>query len=332
MKNMLWAMLAVLLVAIVPFAVAEEQGTTVDSTTETTANTDDDAAEETDEAGEGSRRENLRERREDLRENRQTIRDVRQEEKDAREDIREIRKSRFGDMREQLKTTCKDTRDNEECKQLKDQLKVEAGNHLAEVVQRMLTGLENAKAKIEASGVDATAKANALASIDAQIVVLQAIQTKITALPENPTREEVRALAKELQDAWKNSRRALHIGVGRMVNNRMGGIIEKSEHLATRLEKTLEKLEARGIDTSGIETMVTEFEQFIADARTAHGEATALLATGDLEGAKAKMNEARQKLKDAHAKLKAIVAAIKQTNGGNLGTPRPASNASNATG
>lgn len=315
------AVLAILLIGMVPFAIAEEGS---DSGSDSAESDGDDDADDSTRSESGKRkrvelRTELREKRGELQETRERLR-IREESGDARTEIREERKTRFGDLRSQLKEACKENKDSAECNALKDDLKGEAKAHLLAVAERMLAALSNTKTKIEASEMDADAKARIITGIDARISAVAAVKAEIDVLPESPTREQVKELAKELRDAWKESRKALRTGVGRMVNHRMAGIIEKSEHLTARLEKTLEKLEAKGLDISGIEADVDAFNQLIVDAKAAHAESVSLFASGDVDAAKAKMDEARQKLKDAHVKLKAIVVAIKETNDGNLGT------------
>lgn len=314
------ALLVILAIGMLPLVLAEgsDSGT---GSAESGGDSDDSITR-----GSGDKRERrtefrteLREKRGELRETRERLR-IREEGRDVRADIREMRKTRFGDLRNQLKEVCRENRESAECNALKDDLKGEAKAHLTAIADRMLTALSNAKSKIEASNMGADAKVQIIAAIDARISAVTAVKAKIDALSDSPTREEVKALAKELRDAWKESRKALHAGVGRMVNHRMAGIIEKSEHLSIKLDTTLEKLEAKGLDISGIEADVDGFNQLIMEAKAAHAESVSLFASGAVDAAKAKMDEARQKLKDAHVKLKAIVAAIKEANNGNLGS------------
>lgn len=306
------AIMAILILSVLPFAFAEDRAGTNSGTgsSETEDSNDDSGVEGR------SREDRIAERQG----NREAVRDLRTEGRDARKDIREQRgekKDRFNELRDQIKSTCKGNKDSTECTSLRDQARGEAKVFLTSVVDRMLTALNNAKAKIEANdAMDATAKQAALDGLNARIDAVTAVKAKIDALAEQPTRDEVQEIAKELRTGWTESKKSLRMHVGKAVNARMAGIVVKSEKLSEKLNKAIEKLKAKGIDTSGIEADVAAFNTLITDAKVLQGEATQLFASGDVDGAQAKLQDARAKLKEAHEKLKAIVASLKSASEG----------------
>ncbi|HLC66023.1 MAG TPA: hypothetical protein VJK52_00100 [Candidatus Nanoarchaeia archaeon] len=297
---------AVLLLLCLPFAMAERFGLEADVSTDTTV-------KETRLQGELKTESNSENRgkRAEQREFRQELREELQEDRSGRI------KSRLPELRKEFRS-CKE-KESDSCIDLRVKVLAEAKAHLATAAQRMLDALNTARIRISSAELDADTKARLLADLDLRITAITEIQTKIAALPDNPSKEEVQELNQELRRAWKEGRHSLRSGTGRMMNSRMAGIVVKSEHLTAKLEKTLEKLKARGVDISGIEADVDAYAAVIAEAKAAQVASLALYASGDVDAAKAQMDIARQKLKDAHGQLKAIVAKIKAANEGNLG-------------
>lgn len=134
----------------------------------------------------------------------------------------------------------------------------------------------------------------------------------------------------EMKDAIKDMRNliiAVRVKTLELIKEkRIGLIIEKAEHLETKLNKTLEKANAANISTADLGTLVDNFNAKIAEARTDYNASQDLwtqvfdmIANKTIEGrpeivqqAQDKMQAAQSALKDANAILKDIVAKIRE--------------------
>ncbi|MBI4145150.1 hypothetical protein HY493_03010 [Candidatus Woesearchaeota archaeon] len=179
-------------------------------------------------------------------------------------------------------------------------------------VDKIIELLNGLKEKVEASEVED--KDEILADIDAAIENMTEAQATVEALdPETATREELRAAAKELQDAWKDARHVLKRGAGHVVNKRVGNVVERMEHLAEKLDRILAHLGGKGYDVSVATDLKAEFDVKLASAKT-HWESSKELFNGedkDVQAANDEMKLAGADLKEAHRILNEIVKAIR---------------------
>jgi len=226
----------------------------------------------------------------------------------------------FQDAKEKI-AECKD-QNTTECAQLEDEIRAKAKEHLLNIADVIIENLNKIKTKAESSE-DLTEEeaAELIEKIDAQIQEIEDIKAKIEAAE---TKEEITEAAKELKDKWALLKENAEVHAGRVVNARIGGIIVKSKQLEDKLNKVLERMAEKGIDTSPVESLVTEFNAKI-DSAAEHYK----LAVEKFEEVKATetpdseiINEAQEHMKEAHNALqeaqqilKDITSAIKQSGG-----------------
>jgi len=279
-----------------------------------------------------------KERRDDAEKFREQLKEANSEDKKAlvRQKVSEIRqdfnlaKERFKEQKQELKQSrqvfkdskqkireCKES-DNEDCKQARHNGK----NFLLSTVNTMLDLQAQALARLEASE-EFEGKVEIKAQIEADMQVLTEIKLKIENLGDNPTREELKIVAAELREYWKNNKQHLRFSVEKVLNLRMSGIIEKTEHLETKLNRVLEKLKEKGYDTTKAEEKIVEFNEHITTAKAEHQIAVQLIAEARVNYDKEKLTQAHehlktahQELKEAHDILKEVVREIKAVNEG----------------
>jgi chromosome segregation ATPase len=237
----------------------------------------------------------------------------------AREKSKEAHQA-FLDAKQNLKTC------TENCGELEAKTLQNAKDFLIRTADSMISHLEKVKTTLQ-SNEDLTDEevSEMITKIDAQIKELQDAKAKVEAAT---TKAELKEASKTILDAWRKINRYTLFHIAKIVNARHGGIIVKLKHLELRLQKVLEKMEENGKDTSTIQPLVDEFNQYLEEAKTKFdlaeqkfkdfkalpepkGEAGNKL----IQEAQGYMKEARDSLKNAQEKLKEIVKAVKDAKG-----------------
>lgn len=176
-------------------------------------------------------------------------------------------------------------------------------------LDRLEKRLEKTKARIS--------NEDAVANINLQIELTNKLSEEVKA-DTDVSREEAKEYAKRTREILKDAKTTIKIGTNKLINVRIGGIIKKSEKLVEKLDKVVEKLKAKGKNTSEIEVEVKKFQDNLAKAKAEYNAALELQkGSGTTDETMKQVNEhlrkAHQYLKDANVNLK---AAIKLTTGG----------------
>ncbi|MBU1199316.1 MAG: hypothetical protein KKF46_04285 [Nanoarchaeota archaeon] len=224
-----------------------------------------------------------------------------------------------------LKGELQECRDSgEDCSDLESQILEKAKENLLGIADRLIQHLEKIKSRLESEdNVEAVEASEAIAEIDALIAELEDAKVDVEAATN---KEELDVAAKTIRDIWNDIKGKAAHHAERVIWGSVKGIFKKSELLEDRLDKVLERLEEKGIDTSDLEDLLDQFSGYIDDARSKMAEADDLFAEAKdlrsqddtegakeaLEQAKALTREAHQSLKDAHRVLMQIVKEINQ--------------------
>ncbi|MEM2916316.1 MAG: hypothetical protein QXT19_03095 [Candidatus Woesearchaeota archaeon] len=274
-------------------------------------------------------REELQQKREEvrtaLRERKESLRTVYEEAKLRREERRELHKQ-FKEQRQQIKadreaarTEIGQTREqvrncvgksDEACVQARIKAKVAAGKFLTKSAEHIIALIEKAKERVEASALSDEEKANRIAALDAVLVDVDAAQQATASLGENATKEDLKEGAQMIRDVWARARKEIKNCVGLAVSSRIGGILVKMEKLSTKFDRVIEKLQAKGKDTSSAEAKKAEFQAKLDSAKALQNEAKALFESGDHDAAAQKIQAAHAELKAANELLRGIVQEI----------------------
>ncbi len=231
-------------------------------------------------------------------------------------------RTEFRSKIEDLKTACSADPKSEECIALREEARVEAKNFLLKSADTMIAFLEKRKAQIEAS--DLENKEALLVQINEAIKTIEEQKQKIEALGDDATREEIKAIAKELRLEWRSLKKELDLSRGSLMLHKFSGIIERADHLEIKLKRTLERLEAEGVDTTGIEELSASFNTHIDEARKLHKQAVEKFRLAKqspdhdalVKEAHVLLVDAHKHLKLAHEDLKKIVMMLKETSDG----------------
>jgi len=139
---------------------------------------------------------------------------------------------------------------------------------------------------------------------------------------EEAESEELKEIVKEIRALIKESHVKFRIARRLVLLRRIGLIIERAEHLETKLDSFIEKWNCT--NTTNIDPLVEQFNEQIANARIGYDESKDLWEqfmenvqnkepdTEILREAQAKMQEAQSKLKEAHMTLKDIIRELRE--------------------
>jgi hypothetical protein len=181
---------------------------------------------------------------------------------------------------------------------------------LLAAADRVLELLNNLKARVEASDVED--KEAQLADINAAIEAMTNAKAEISAIDTTTaTREEIRAAANDLREAWKQAQSVLKKGALHVVNKRVGNVIQRMDHLSDKLERILAHLTEKGFDVSAAAELQTQFDAKVDSAETHYTASKSAFDSGDVQTANKEMRLAMSDLKDANSILKDIVKSIR---------------------
>ena len=229
-------------------------------------------------------------------------------------------KLKFSQTKERIRE-CEET-DSEECIALGEEVKERAREQIGNTADMILEHLEKVKSKVESNeDLSEEESAEIIAKLDEEIA---AIEDAKSTIESSEDKEDVIEAAKKLKRVWVRVKERAKEHVGRIVNARIGGIIVKSKHLEVKLERILTRMAEKGLDTSGVESLVDEFNTKLDEAKTHYETAVDKFNEAKAEDepnaeiikeAQSYMEEAKEALQDAQKILRDIVLAIKQAGG-----------------
>ncbi len=204
-------------------------------------------------------------------------------------------------------------------------------DHAADVV---VETLEKIKAKVEENDDLSEEEASEIiADIEERIAAVKEAQEDVNAAE---AKEDVKAAGEVIISEWNKVKARVREHVGKLINAKVGEIIERSEHLEKKLDEILAEMEEKGIEVDEIETKVDLFSIRVEEARNKFKTAESLFEQiKDMKGekmtkdrlntiktlseqAKALSKEAHSALKEAHKILMDIVRSVKQAGGGEV--------------
>ncbi|MDD5331278.1 MAG: hypothetical protein PHE43_00435 [Candidatus Nanoarchaeia archaeon] len=195
--------------------------------------------------------------------------------------------------------------------------------HVKEVViksaDKMISHLEKVKSKTESNEEITEEEATELiAAIDAEIKIIEDLKIKVEAAT---TREELKEIAKEINQAWNRVRERERTAVTLNAKNSLANLMERLVSLGEDLETTIADAKTAGSEIGEAETYMTEFNAKITLAEEAYTKFTAKTEeaktkTGDeklavLKEAKTYFEDMRNNLKAAHTALKKAYKELK---------------------
>jgi phage gp36-like protein len=326
--------LSVFLLSMVPLAFAEDTEETnetevVAEETETAVESDTSTASEAaTEDVEPTPRGKLKERRQEIK---AKIVEAKAQVVAARQHYVEVKQTYLSERQKFLEARqeyldCDDLT-TEECKAKRDELKGKARPYLLNIADLVLGELDRIKEKVQSSEeLSDEEKSEITSDLDARIEEVTEAKSVIENLDNESTREDVNAAAKTIREAWRNTRVSLKKDTGRLVNAKLGNIIEKTESLEAKLTKVRDRLEEKGADVSVLDEKLDDFSAKIDSAREnyeaavqAFKDAHTVQEVNDaVKEVHQYITDAKAALKDARDFLREAVNEIKRLNKGSL--------------
>lgn len=205
--------------------------------------------------------------------------------------------------------------ETEECARIRAQIKVHSKNFLLNTADRVLSVLDKLKARIEANeDLTDEQQAEMLADLDAKTEGIEDAKAVIEGLTNESTKQEIREAAQTIKQAWIETRAVMKRNAGRLVNEKIGGIIVQVEHVREKLDKIIKRLQSQGYEIQGIELIYADFDDELGKARENYEKAKDLFESGlgkDAAEAQDFMRQAHQHIKNAHQMLRNLVINIK---------------------
>jgi hypothetical protein len=188
---------------------------------------------------------------------------------------------------------------------------------LLSAADRILDHLTKLHERVE--GSDLENKDGLLVELEAIIADVEAAKAKIEALGEGATREEIKAAVQELRESWKEAKDLLKRGAHRVVHKRIGLVVKQMEKLNDKLERIIAKMQEKGVDTSSVDSLMTDFDARLDSAETHLGKAKELFDAGSVPESNAEVRLAHADLKEAHRIVKEILKKLRGLRPGALG-------------
>ncbi|MCX9010010.1 MAG: hypothetical protein OIN66_02705 [Candidatus Methanoperedens sp.] len=193
----------------------------------------------------------------------------------------------------------------------RDELKDKTRNYLEDAADYMISHLELLKNNVESSENKGVLPTGAAANIDAHIVQLTDIKTKIQAAN---TTKELTDSARELEDAWIKIDLEARYYAGIIVNHRIDLFVIKASNASERMDTLIQKLKDQGKDTSKLEEEASGFNNLMNEAKQNHQNDLTLFASHNgfdssgkvtsIQDAKTFLQQATSSQKDTLKKLK----------------------------
>ncbi len=203
--------------------------------------------------------------------------------------------------------------ETEECKQKLRDHKDEAKSFLLNAADAIIAQLEKIKARVQASEDLSEEEVNELLSrLDAQISEVRDARATIENLTAESSREDIKEAAKSIRVAWGKIKHDVEKDVEHLVNSRIGGIVVRSKHLETKLNRILAKMAEEGKDTSVVESLVADFNAALDEAKGHHEAALAKFNEFRTNEDESALKEAQDLRKQAHESLKKAHETLKQ--------------------
>jgi hypothetical protein len=182
-------------------------------------------------------------------------------------------------------------------------------NFLGKSIDAMLGILEKLKLQVNESDAQKI-----------ETVWIPYLQNKKLELEKATTKAEVIAITKDFHQKWASYKRELKRMIGQEFNEKIVGIIKNANGLAKKINSTIQKLKEQGIDTSAIETKLSNFQTKITLAAEKYEQAKQKYKEAQnateidqiLQEAHQFLKEAHQYLKEAHKELRDLIKSLKQ--------------------
>ncbi len=217
--------------------------------------------------------------------------------------------------RKEKLNSCKGS-ETEDCRKTRKETKRHTKTYLSNVAEHVMGLIAKTKERVEASNMPEDQKAEILAKLDENAVKIASAAESVEELGEESAKEDYVEAAKLIRESWKDTKKSIKNGAGKVAANKIRALNTRMEQLQTKLRRTVQRLENAGEDVTPVKAQLAEFEAKLSQSKAAEQEAQSKYQAGDIAGAVEKTKEAHRYLLEAHKALKQFVRNMKQIRGG----------------
>lgn len=181
----------------------------------------------------------------------------------------------FEDAREQFEKALREFNAKKDSKS-KEQLLLKTKEYLDKTIDHMVAYLEVLRSRAEKNEDKGILPFDVSKNIDAHVAELEQLRAKVQ---KANSIEELRADNKELKELFVKIRLETRYDFEILLNNRINKFIARADNVSARLDRAIQNLKSKGIDTSDLEKDAATFNSLIKEATADQQKTDALLAT-----------------------------------------------------
>jgi len=300
------AVLALFILSIAPFTLAEEL-------TESTESTESDAPNNVAES-------QLRMKKKDAAlKQAEAAREQHQKKKERYLEAQQAFLDKKGKLPE-LRRGAQCAEDTAGCLEKKKALKLGVKEHLAKTAELIGSSLEKLQEQVENSKVlTAEEKQEALKRLAELEQRVEAKLAEIQALPATVSNEELRTHLRELKDLWHTVRKEQRWVITQLINQKQDHLVDVYVRFGDRAEARINKLEEQGVEINAAEELLAKYREKVEELKLAQAEAQQAWMKAKEAGAEDALKEARErqqafreKAKEAKASLRSLLSLLQE--------------------
>lgn len=207
------------------------------------------------------------------------IEQVRERMKEAKEKYEQARES-YKEQKDDLKElrgrykVCKDGDGSEKCIKARKDVSLGVKKHLEKTIELIENSLERLTTHVKDSTVFTDEeKQSALDSINKLQEKVTAEKDKVLALADTASAEELRNEVKELKKLWQDVSKQQKRIIAMLTSAKLENLVEKHNALVENMQKKIDGLKAKSIDTAELEEIFTDFKAATAKLVEDHQKA-----------------------------------------------------------
>ncbi|VVB60541.1 Uncharacterised protein [uncultured archaeon] len=185
---------------------------------------------------------------------------------------------------------------------------------LEKLIDRVIAHIQVVKDRIQdAKILSDSEKANFSGELDADSASLSALKAEVQTIT---TKDQYKAVAEKIKLERQKDLKNIETVLGIIEAERGERIIDQAQNVSAKIEKYIDNLKSKGVDTSGIEGLLTEYRNDLSLASSSLADAKNKFAAGSNEDGRDALKAGKRYIIDANKALKEGVNMIKEAGKG----------------
>jgi len=303
-KTLALMMLAVFVLSIVPFVLAETEGSEVRIQNK-------------------EMKEKILEKGQEIKAKAEEIRDNKgeffKERIEKAKESYEAKKQELEAVKDKVNACHGENKNVTECQDKKSELKRGVQQHLLSTIELIDSSYERIKERVTSSNtLSEEQKQQALDKIAQLQEQLSAQKIKVESLAENGTNTELKEAIKELKSLWQDTKKIQNRVIAQLTNSKLDEIVKKQEEYYNALQLRINSLSSKGIEVSELQSLAEQFQQqtnvLKEDKSTAESAWNTVVDKTDLDLAKESNQKVKEDLEKSRELLKQFLDKYRELN------------------